>query len=57
MGEYGILWAKTEKRDDKGEPSMKEVVMGIFLYHMLIVEIEFKELEEKYPEKIQLYRK
>jgi len=35
---------------------MKEVVMGIYLHHMVKVELTFKDLKENHPERIQLYK-
>lgn len=29
-GEYGMIWAKTEKEDISANPSIMEVVMGIY---------------------------
>jgi len=55
-GEYAFLWAVTYKGDKWALPSMKEVVMGIYLHHMVKVELTFKDLKENHPERIQLYK-
>jgi len=55
MGEYGNLWAETYKNDEWALPSMKEVVMGIYIHHMVTVEWTFKDLKEKDLD-IGLYR-
>jgi len=61
FGEYAKLWAKTYKKDKldldgNAEPSMREVVMGIYLHHMLTVESTFQNLKERNID-IGLYRK
>ena len=56
IGAYGKLWAETYKGDRLAFPSMKEVVMGIYLHHMVKVELTFKDLKENHPERIQLYK-
>jgi len=43
------------KEDEDENPSMKEVVMGIYLHHMLTVERTFSNLKEKGSD-IGLYR-
>jgi len=55
MGEYGYLWAETYKKEKSDLPSMKEVVMGIYIHHMFTVESTFKDLKEKGRD-IGLYR-
>ena len=54
-GEYGKLWAETYKEDEDALPSMKEVVMGIYVHHMVTVEWTFKDLNDKELD-IGLYR-
>lgn len=51
-GEFAKLWAENETGDEESEPSIKEVVMGIYHHHMAKVEENFKEIIEKHPERL-----
>ena len=55
-GEYGHLWAFKVKGNRIAYPSIKEVVMGIYNHHMLIMDIEYKEIKENKPDRFELYR-
>ena len=51
-GEYGKLWAKTVKganllHTNLTNPSIKDVVLGVYDYHMAFVEENFAKLKEK----------
>ena len=37
-------------------PSIKEVVIGIYLFHMFKVEVEYRDVKENMPERFNLYR-
>jgi len=45
-GEYGELWAKIVKGNKDALPSIKEVVMGIYIHHTETVDIVFKNLKD-----------
>jgi len=55
MGEFAFLWSITYKGNKTEEPSIKEVVIGIYHYHMDMVEENFTNLKEKGID-IGLYR-
>ena len=44
IGEYAYLWAETEKGNRYAQPTMREVVMGIYLHHMETVEVDIRLL-------------
>lgn len=56
IGEYARLWGLTKKGDKEAQPSMREIVMGLYFHHIKKVELQFLELKEKHPEKLGLYR-
>jgi len=48
-GEYARLWGKTEKGEWLALPSIKEVVIGIYIHYMKQVEDTYnKDLKENY---------
>ena len=50
------LWQEIEKEYSKtDEPSMQEIVMGLFKYHELDMESKFKDLKEQKPEIFHFY--
>ena len=51
--EFAKLWRKVFK---KFMPSIKEVVIGIYLFHMFKVEVEYRDVKENMPERFNLYR-
>lgn len=56
-GEYARLWAKTEKGNENALPSIKEVVMGIYLHHMLEVDIFYNRLKDDTdPDRLPRYK-
>ena len=57
IGEYAHLWAETFKDGDSmAHPSIKEVVMGVYEHLMDKVEMIFKDMKDKIPGGIKLYR-
>ena len=56
-GEYARIWGKTEKGDECALPSMAEVVMGIYLHHMVEMNERFQSLMEDDPlNRLGLYK-
>ena len=45
MGEYAYLWAYTYKGDKWADPSIKEVVVGLYGHHMLKVDVEYPDVK------------
>lgn len=43
-GAYGALWGEIEKSDCFGVPSIVDVVMGIYNYHIQQVDMQFEEM-------------
>jgi len=50
INEYGILWKKTIKGDENAEPSIREVVMGVYKY---LFESVGMSIEESDPYKLK----
>jgi len=55
-GEFAFLWSQNFKGNKTAEPSIKEVVMGIYHHHMDTMEATNKFLKENQPERLGLYR-
>ena len=53
FAEFAKLWRKVFK---KSSPSIKEVVIGIYLFHMFKVEVDYRDVKENMPERFNLYR-
>jgi len=56
IGKYGKKWALKVKENEKINPSIKEVVKGIYEFHKMEIEDNCKNLKESNPQKFNTYR-